>query len=184
MGDRDGTLGVLDRIQAGLLVAVRDVDEHSDLVHLLDDVAPVELRDAVGGILPATGGDVVLHVVGELDDADAQAVKGLHQVDVVLEWRGVLESPHHRGAPRCRDGFDVVRAEREADEITVLLEQATPVSDAGQGLARVLPDREGDVHTVHPALAQLEKNDPGSTCSLPGNRSTACRWPSGLLLEE
>ena len=85
MGNRDWALGVLDRIQAGLLVAVRDVDEHSDLVHLLDDVASVELRDAVGGILPATGGDVVLHVVGELDDADAQGVKGLHQVDVVFE---------------------------------------------------------------------------------------------------
>ena len=157
VGDGNRSFGVLDRVPASLVPAVGDVDQHADVVHLLDHVAAVELRDAVVLILPATGGDKILDVVRELDDADAQGVVDLDEIDFVLQRGGVLEAENHRGATGSADGLDVLAGARERDQVKVVVEQPVPLANDAQRLSRVLPDRKGDVHAVETGLApQLE----------------------------
>ena len=164
------SLGKLDRIEAGLLVTVGDINQHTHLVHLFDDITSEKLRHSQVIVLPATGGDTVLGVVSELNDSHPQSVIDLHHVDVAIQRIGVLKAEQDRDSAGRRDRLDVIRAGCQRHQIGIGLEQPIPMPDLGQSFAGVLPNRQGDMNTADTTLFYLQENDPVPSDSLPDSR--------------
>ena len=153
VGDRDGAGGQVDRLARGPLAAVGQVDQRADPVHFRNRIAPEARGDAGILGLPVAGADVVLKVVGQLHDADAELAERLDQLDVMLDGGGVLETHDDRGQALLGVGADVRGRGGQPHEIGVLSQRAPPHAKPGQRLARVFPDRDGDVHARNVAFA-------------------------------
>ena len=69
------------------------VHRDAERVHARDDLA-AELAETGVGLLETAVTDVVAIVVGELNDADAEAVEHVEARDVAIDHVGVLEAEH------------------------------------------------------------------------------------------
>jgi len=79
----------LDRIESGAIAAVREVDDHPDRIHLLDD-CDAEIAEPAINPFRRTVSKKIPPVVGELRDPLAQPVESLHIV-YRAEMLGILK---------------------------------------------------------------------------------------------
>jgi hypothetical protein len=155
VGDGDRFRRVLDRVKRCALAAVGQVDQDADLVHLLDRLAPEARGEPAVIGLPVAGADIILKVVSELHDADAEIAKRLEQVDIVLDRRCVLKAEQDCGSARRHDLLDLPGRGRDRDDVRVFCNEAPPARQEGDRFARILPDRHAHVDAAEAALSPL-----------------------------
>src|SRR5215831_18786232 len=114
MREDGGSGRPLDGVHGGAKARMRTVDYHAGLVQALDDVDAEPAEPGVGPFLAAVA-DPVLHVVGQLDHADADALVGVDQVETVLDRIGALKVEDDAQSPIALRGINVVCATNQAE---------------------------------------------------------------------
>ncbi|MNV66990.1 hypothetical protein D3C71_1597720 [compost metagenome] len=129
MGDDHRSAGQFDGLKRASLGAVRHVDEHADAVHFGDHLA-AEAADAVVLALIAAAGQQALVVVGQLHDEHPELAENLHQGNVVLDRRAVLEAEEDTHPALLVGQADVAGRAHRADQLGPCLEAAVPLAQA------------------------------------------------------
>ena len=186
MRDRDRLLRMLDRVERGAIADMREVDQDARAVHLVHDLAAEARQAGVVGLVAASA-EVVLVVVGELNDADAHVGEQLDEMDAAVEQRGVLEAEHDGDAPGGVGGFDVLAGERDRHDVGVLAREIAPPRDGVHGLDRRLPESERGRDAGHAGLAQLFENRAVEMAALQGidqHQAFSEAWLGSLAAEQ
>src|SRR5215510_8258173 len=114
MREDSGSRRPLDGVHGGAKARMRTVDYHAGLVQALDDVDAEPAEPCVGPFLAAVAHSI-LHVVGQLDHADADALVGVDQVETVLDRIGALKVEDDAQPPIALGGVYVVGATHKAE---------------------------------------------------------------------
>ena len=129
------------------------IDDDARLVEALDHLEAEGAEARVGSLLAAIA-HAVLHVVGQLDHADAQSLVGVDQVEVVLDRLGSLEVEEHAELAGGLSRREVSGA-RDLDKPRVLIDGAEPVPSARRvGPARSKAPTVGPAALTPPSIHQ------------------------------
>ncbi len=91
VGDGHGLLREGDGVRGGTVAAVAEIDEQALRVHRLDHLLTEAAQTGVAGLQTAVA-QKIAPVVGELDDAHAEAAEDLDPVEIFAERCRILES--------------------------------------------------------------------------------------------
>ena len=138
----------VQRVERGLVAAVRDIHGHADLLHPLHD-RQAEDRQAAVALLEEAAADAVVEVVGELRDPLSQPEERPHIVGRP-EVRRVLEGEH--------DADLLLRL--GADEVGGVVDPRQPVAVAGEEAVPAREEVHGILETAG-AGAERERGDAG-----------------------
>ena len=83
------SFGIPNRILTGLRTHMRQIHDHTDPIHFIDQCTPVVGKTAVSAFITAAA-DKILGVVGQLHHADPQRLEDGHKFESVLDTAGVL----------------------------------------------------------------------------------------------
>ena len=154
-GDRARRGG--DRLEAGTVADVGEVDEHADPVHLGDHVAS-ERRETLVDRVVAGAADQVTRVVGELRDADAARVEVRHELDPVFERRGVLKAGQDADPAGRLCRFDTGAVLDQHSDISVRLDKGAQPLQRGARLDGPLPNGARRVDRIDAASTALQQD--------------------------
>jgi len=90
MTDRERVTGRCDRVQRGALASMREVDQPSAGIDLLDQLAAESTQPRIGGLKAAVT-DQIAAIVGQLVDAHAQPMEGIETFNGLAEGRRIQE---------------------------------------------------------------------------------------------
>ena len=151
----------VDRLEAGALADVTQVDHHANPVHFLDGLHS-QTRQRPVGWLQHSRRQQVAFVVGELNDPDAEAMKHADEMDVASQRRAALES---QDDAELAFPFRPVEIRTGLDEqglVRKLLEQPVErheLVDRREGLVAVAAD--GPIAPADSRRQQLPDDTPG-----------------------
>ena len=102
MRSDDGCLGKADTVPESLIRSMREVDHHSQFVHLGDDLLPKRTQTMPMRPVSGTVGDGVVPVVRQRYITDAQAIESAEQRQGLLDGRPVLHADEDGNQPVLR----------------------------------------------------------------------------------
>ena len=158
MADGHRAFGGGDGLRNRALAAVRQVEQQLFLFDALDGGA-AELRQAGIRRLQRPVARQVAQVVGQLDDADAEAFQRFQPVEIEADHGGVLGAIDQRDAARCLGGADVGGAAAGDEDIRVGGDHAAEMADVADRhvpiLAFVADGTDRDVEGGNAARQQF-----------------------------
>lgn len=98
--DEDRLAGHVERVEAGTVAGVRDVDGEAELVHALDGAAAEGGQAAVARLFQPRAEGIRFRV-GNANLPDPEAVQDVEPVDLVLDRGCRFEAEHNRDAACC-----------------------------------------------------------------------------------
>ncbi len=117
-----------------------EVAEHADAVHLRQDFL-AEAGEAAVNFLQITGTGIVLRIVGELHDPDAEILEDLHVIELVFERRRVLPADDDAGLVLRLGGMDIGDSANRTENVVVFTQEALPFGNVADALAEILPEQ-------------------------------------------
>lgn len=138
------TGSLLYGVPARLVACVAEVDEGSELVHLLDDAFPEDCEASVL-LLAAAGSHLVLPVVGELHGTEAVIVCDLQEVYAVFEERAVLGTVHDAVFAILLGAGYVGGLPDDGDPVAVLLGPVVVLHELLEGVGEAALHADGEV---------------------------------------
>ncbi len=154
MGNGGGLRRCVDRVEAGCVTHVGEVDEHAGLVEGRHHAVPGASEPPVPG-LPATRSEMVGDVVGELHHPHADVGEDLGHLGVVAEHRAVLEPQERTEHVVGRSGPHLFDVPDHSDGVRVLAAQVAEPPDPRHGAGKVLPHAHSGVDDVHATRPDL-----------------------------
>jgi hypothetical protein len=103
VGEDHGLGRGIERIERGLIAAVRHIHAHAHLFHALHDRQPEDRKAAIAPLQKAAAD------VGQLRDALAQAEERVH-ITGAAKMRGVLHGQHDADLAGLVRAFEIARA--------------------------------------------------------------------------
>src|SRR5262249_32642257 len=149
MREDGGSRRPLDGVHGGAKARVRTVDHHAGLVQALDDVDAEPAEPGIGAFLAAVA-DPVLHVVSQLDHADADALVGVDQVETVLDRIGALKVEDDAQSSVALGGVYVVSATNQAETLRGIYLPG-PQAQGAKRRFGVVPSADRGGHRRRPA---------------------------------
>ena len=168
MGRHDRSLRILEHVPEGGIGDVRDVDDHSEPVHLGHHFPAEWAQAAPAGLRRSAGvADLVAAGVGQGHIGDAHPVEHPQQGQVLLDRGAVLHAHEDRNQAAFRIAAGLGRRLGEGHLVGVLFHGVIDIGHEFQGPARRLVGTQrvgsidGEERTVHAALLHPGEVDLG-----------------------
>ena len=128
MGDRNGCLAEFDHIHGGLVAAVRDIREHTDLVHLGKHCL-AKVSETTGNSFGTAGADKVGIVIGHLHNTNTQLIEYTKLLKGVFNGVWILEGKHDGllAGGLCR--IDVIDTSGNCQPLALVIRQVINTAD-------------------------------------------------------
>ncbi len=138
VADADGRLGIARCVEAGLLAAVRQVDDHAAGVQAIYHLAAKGVQRRVAW-RHGTATQLVLRIVGQLDHAHAHVGEQVHAVGAVAHHRRVLETVDYPHLALELGAADVGRGRHLDQGVGMITDHAVETDEVThRGLERLL----------------------------------------------
>ena len=133
------------------------INHETKPVHFPDDL-PAHACDTGVVFLVTAGRQQALVVVGKLHETGAELITDFHQVDVILDGGGVLESKEDSGTLTLAGRINVFGVIARHDEFRVAGEMVIPLPEVGNDFPEIFMIGDRNVHGRQTGVVHLAEN--------------------------